>query len=190
MDKTASDQLNRVKLLTDHYNSVLNRTVTSARLVVINRYSPNRYDIAFLNQQDKTEKVAVPLSNGLFLSFYQDVEVTADGHCKTRSYIYRLQAEFERNSWLVRWEFSRGKPKPDFPYVHSHLHVNAKIAGDIDLGPLHIPTDRVPLELVLWHLITEWGVKPLSEDWQQILVDSVQGFYKRRTHEDPAIETS
>lgn len=164
--------------------------MTQARLVVINRYSPERFDIAFLNQNDRTEKVAVELNGGYFLSFYQDVEVAADGHCKTRSYIYRLQETPEADSWMVRWEFSRGKPKPDFQYVHSHLHVNADLPNGLSMGHLHLPTDRVPLELVLWHLITEWGVKPLSEEWQEVLIDSVQGFYKRRTHEDPAIEVT
>jgi hypothetical protein len=45
---------------------------------------------------------------------------------------------------------------------------------------LHIPTRRVPLELVLWHLIAEWGVKPKQDDWQQQLEASIDCFDRRR----------
>jgi len=35
---------------------------------------------------------------------------------------------------------------------------------------LHIPTARVPLELVLWHVITEWGVAPKADGWSEVHV--------------------
>lgn len=45
---------------------------------------------------------------------------------------------------------------------------------------LHIPTARVALELVLWHLITEWGVTPKTDDWRELLTESLEGFEQRR----------
>jgi hypothetical protein len=41
---------------------------------------------------------------------------------------------------------------------------------------LHIPTRCIPLELVVWHLIAEWGVETRSDDWRALLVASAEGF--------------
>jgi hypothetical protein len=151
------------------------------------RYGPNRYDVAYVDQSDGAALTAAKLNKDLYLHVYQDIEVDEDGHCMIRSYRYRLQQTPEPESWIVRWEFTRAKPKPTYRYVHSHLHVNARTSSGGDIARFHLPTDRVPLELVLWHLITEWGVEPLGKEWDSILVDSVKGFYERRTHDDPAI---
>jgi hypothetical protein len=53
----------------------------------------------------------------------------------------------------------------------------------MDLERVHIPTKRVPIELVLWHLMTEgvWGVSSKTSDWRSILEESLEGFYERRT---------
>jgi hypothetical protein len=48
------------------------------------------------------------------------------------------------------------------------------------LPKLHIPTRRVPLELVLWHAIAECGVQPRGDDWQALLEDSIDEFERRR----------
>jgi hypothetical protein len=38
------------------------------------------------------------------------------------------------------------------------------------------------LELVLWGLIAEWGVKPLDEEgWEKTLKGSIEGFDERLT---------
>jgi hypothetical protein len=63
------------------------------------------------------------------------------------------------------------------------VHVNADLlpaGADAALAKLHIPTRRVPLELVLWHTIAEWGVEPKRDDWQTLLEDSIDEFERRR----------
>ncbi len=107
------------------------------------------------------------------------VEVV-DGHCQTESYSYRLQADESRESWLVRWEYFRSPPRGDYPYPLGHLHVNAEFADGNAAGRLHLPTRRVPLELVMWHLIAEWGVVPKADDWRALLKESIEGFDERR----------
>lgn len=73
-------------------------------------------------------------------------------------------------------------------FVLAHVHTNATFT---DPGPaatrlrkpashLHIPTGRVPLEFVLWHLVAEWGVTPKTDAWRELLVDSLEGFERRR----------
>jgi hypothetical protein len=84
-------------------------------------------------------------------------------HCQTVSYAHRFQSPDD--VWLLRWEYSRERPRADYAYPLAHLHVNAEFVesasavGRLDKTPshLHIPTARVPLELVLWHLIAGSG---------------------------------
>ena len=76
-----------------------------------------------------------------------------DGHCQTESYGYRLQADDSIESWLIRWEYFRDPPKPDYQYPRAHVHVNAQFPDNRPAGRLHIPSRRVPLELVPWKQI-------------------------------------
>jgi len=109
-------------------------------------------------------------------------------HCQIVSYGYRYQSCEDRNSWLLRWEYFRDQPRPDYEYPLSHVHVNADFvdagiaAGHPDkaLSHLHLPTARVSLELVLWHLITEWGLASKTIDWRELLSESLEGFELRR----------
>jgi hypothetical protein len=66
-------------------------------------------------------------------------------------------------------------------YPRAHVHVNANFSDGASIGRLHIPTRRVPLELVIRHLITDWDVQPKNDGWQAILEESIQGFDDRRT---------
>ena len=82
----------------------------------------------------------------------------------------------------MRWEYFRERPEePDYPYALAHVHVNAVSRGGRPLDRLHIPTRRVPLEMVLWHLIAEWEVATRKPDWRAILHESTMGFDERRT---------
>lgn len=117
----------------------------------------------------------------------QTVEVV-EGHCRTASYAYRLATGPAKRDWLLRWEYFRQPPKPDYAYPLAHAHVNATLldagAEAILVKPtphLHLPTARLPLELVLWHLIAEWGVQAKTPDWQHLLRESLAGFDQRRT---------
>jgi hypothetical protein len=112
--------------------------------------------------------------------FVRHVIVVKDGDYSTESYAYRLQADESADSWLIRWEYQREPLSSDYPYVRAHVHVRGAFPDGKQAGGLHIPTRRVPLELVLWHLIAEWGVKPKRDDWQQQLEESIDDFDGRQ----------
>jgi hypothetical protein len=112
--------------------------------------------------------------------FVQQMVVVEDGLSRTESYSYCLQADASPQSWLIRWDYRREPPRTDYAYPRAHVHVNGMLSDLTVISALHIPTRRVPLELVIRHLITEWGVKPKSEDWQAILDESVEGLDKDR----------
>jgi hypothetical protein len=112
----------------------------------------------------------------------QKVDVGVVGaRCLTVAYTYRYQAEERPESWLFRWEFLRRRPRPDYAYPLAHFHVNGSLVDGRGIAHVHFPTRRVPLELVLWDLIVEWGVKPLDPAWEQILTESISGFDDRQT---------
>jgi hypothetical protein len=104
--------------------------------------------------------------------FVQQVVVVQDGRCKTESYVYRLQADASPKSWLIRWEYRRDPPRVGYPYPLAHVHLNGTFPDGAPVGRLHVPTGSVGLELVIRHVITDWYVKPRSDDWETVLKDS------------------
>lgn len=146
-------------------------------------------DTWLLNRSEEAQE-ALPLEligSSLTLFVEQQIRVVddeeADGgkKCQTLSYRYRLQDV--SGSPLIRWEYDREVPREDYRYPLAHVHVHAQLAaGDQrDLEQLHIATGRVPLELVIRHLITDWGVRTKDDQWPEILNESLVGFYERRT---------
>jgi hypothetical protein len=160
--------------------------VTDARLTLLP--IPGRetqYNVACVETGERVAFALHGVTERLFVS--QAIEVVGD-HCQTVSYVYRYQFGDDKSSWLLRWEYFRERPRPDYQYPLAHVHANAEFvdpgsaAAHLDKPPwhLHIPTARVPLELVLWHVIAEWRVAPKTDDWRDLLSESVEGFERRR----------
>lgn len=163
----------------DHLNGVLNATVSDGRLSLLALpYDENVFEITRLVGDSRA---SLSLHGSTLRLFVRQTITVIDGHCQTESYGYRLQSGDATETWLVRWEYFRDKPKPDYPYPLAHLHVNGAFADEQPVGSLHIPTGRVPLESVIWHLIAEWNVAPRGNGWEQLLGESVRGFNQRRT---------
>jgi hypothetical protein len=165
----------------DHLNSLLNRTVTDARLTLVeDPVHDSRFTLACLRG---TAPVSFVLhGTAVRLLAVQTLRVVEE-HCETLTYQYRLSAGEEKDSWLMRWEYFRQAPTADYPYPLAHVHVNAELlpAGvDARLTKLHIPTRRVPIELVIWHAIAEWGAEPKRDDWRELLEGSLEEFERRR----------
>ncbi len=106
------------------------------------------------------------------LSVQLIVVVVDDERCRTESATYCLQASGSRKSWLLRWDYVREPSESEYAYPRAHVHVNAAFADGATAGRLHIPTRRLPLELVVRHLITDWNVKPRTPGWEAILDES------------------
>lgn len=170
---------NAAQAFVDHLNSVLNATVTDARLSLIALpYDDDAFEITrFVDDEAQALDL---FGTSLELLVRQKI-VVVNGHCRTESHTYRLQREGSAKSWLLRWEYLRDRPRPDYDYPLAHVHVNAATDSGEEMGRLHIPTRRVPVELVLWHLIAERGVEPRTPEWLAILEESMAGFDDRRT---------
>jgi hypothetical protein len=166
----------------DHLNQVLNATVSRSRLAIIRDRTVEqpRFDITRVvgGEVRPLELHGTPAR----LLVQQKVDVDVEqGRCLTVTYSYRYQADERPESWLFRWEFLRDRPRPDYPYALAHFHVNGTLVDGRGVAGVHFPTRRLPLELVLWSLVVEWGVRPLDPGWQEILLESIRGFEERQT---------
>jgi hypothetical protein len=165
--------------LVDDLNGVLNRTVSDARLALVDTEDDDVFTITRIVDQ---ALAPLDLSHGLSLLVQHTVAV-AGGQVRTVSYSYRLQAGNGKGDWLLRWEYEREPPNH---YPPAHVHSNASFHGSGEgippLKDLHVATARVAFELVLWHLIADWQIEPKTPDWREILRESWERFEHTRTH--------
>jgi hypothetical protein len=160
----------------------LNATVSRSRLSIIRDRTVERprFDITRVVAGRVRPLELHGTSACLLVQQKIDVDVER-ARCLTVTYTYRYQADERPESWLFRWEFLRERPRPDYAYPLAHFHLNGTLVDGHDVARVHFPTRRLPLELVLWDLIAEWGVKPLDSRWQDILMESIRGFEQRQT---------
>lgn len=168
---------------TDHLNRVLKTTLTASRLSLVE--IPDEEDLFLIKRVEGGDDPPLELPGTQRTLFAQQVIRVVDSsdggkHCRTVSYRYRLQADDSPISTLIRWEYDRDPPRADYMYPPAHVHFHGELGGD-DARGLHVPTGRVPLEYVAWHLIVEWEVTPLVDEWKANLEASIEGFRKRRT---------
>jgi hypothetical protein len=123
--------------------------VTDARLTLLP--IPRRdahYNLACVQNRERVGFALHGVSERLFVQ--QAIEVAGD-HCRTVSYAYRLQTGDDMKSWVLRREYFREPPRPDYEYALAHVHANADFVepalaeARLDKPPshLHIPTARV-----------------------------------------------
>ena len=159
----------------DALNGVLNRTVSDSRLSVrpIAGHDADAFELTRLVDDDY---VPLELYGTRMCLLVRQIVVVADDRCRTESATFSLQADASPKSWLIRWDYVRDSSESEHAYPRAHVHINAAFADGAPVGRLHVPTRRVPLELVIRHVITDWNVKPRTEDWEAILEESAQGF--------------
>ena len=175
-----SKQEKVVQAYADHLNFIFNKTVSRSRLAVIPHPDGRRNHFVITRLKHK-EAIPLELNNASARLFFQQSVKVVNSHCEVLNYSYRYQTNDERQSWLIRWEYVRNLGVSHHP--HAHVHVNAKsIKGRApkEFDRLHMPAGRVPIELIMWHLISDWNVTPLRNKWESILEESIKGFYKRR----------
>ena len=133
----------------------------------------------------------VPLSNGMYLNVQMTLRLNrtpeaGSPRVQTLRSAYRHQAgpDLDDPKPLFVYEYDRYAPPP---YPRCHLHVFAA-PKDYELKRsfprLHLPTRRITLEQIVWHLIQEHGVQPRRDDWQQVLWRHEQWFRDRQRDSD------
>jgi hypothetical protein len=164
---------------------VINTTVSAAPITFV---EVRGEEVGFIAHCERAIRpIPMLLANGEYLFVYQALGLRRAEHfLTTLEYRYTYQATAADDSWLVRYEYKR-EPPPPYAYPLCHLHVNANptaYAGEKGFADLHLPCgERVTIESVCRHLVTEHGIGPLSPDWEEVLAgceDAFQEIQKRR----------
>ena len=118
----------------------------------------------------------VRLSNGMYLNVEMTLRVNRESdpaaawlETTRATYTYQASDDLDDPKPLFAYEYNRD---PSFPYPRCHLHVHAApehYAGSKLFPRLHLPTRRITLEQIVWHLLQEHGVQPLRDDWHEVL---------------------
>lgn len=154
----------------DALNVVLNRTVSDARLSV--RRIIGSPGIFQLTRTVDGDDAPLELRGSELRLFVEYVVVVEGEDLGIDSYSYRLQRDVSSRSWLVRWEYRREPRTVDYAYPRAHVHVNGTLPDRRPVDRTHIATRKMPLELIVRNLITDWGVRPRTDDWEAILEES------------------
>lgn len=175
-----------VREFADRLNSALNRSITKHRIIVAP--VPGANDLFHVRLDPQVDSGLARLSVEGGDDLYLSLLVGVDASCSVREYRYYLYARDDRDSLLLRWEFDREKVKPNYKYVRAHVHFHGTFEhSDKPAEELHIPTSRVSIEELAWHLITDWNVKTIHGGWQAALVESSEKFAKERSDLPPFI---
>lgn len=111
---------------------------------------------------------------------------------KTHQYWYKLfdvQPDLELEP-LFRWEYVSEVPAGK-EWCRHHFQIGRVPAGDrrealclplgtgeLDLNRVHVPTGFVLIEYVLRFLITELKIQPATSEWQSVLKESENRFFR------------
>jgi hypothetical protein len=176
----------------DHLNRTLNKVLTDYRLEFTVKHA--KQERTFLHfRNDEKQPRAVPLSRPPWhLYLGQQLRAMPEGRgyaLHTIQYAYRVQrTHLIQDEAEVRFEYVSREVEPDASYSRHHVqfHRDARSASpDFSLSKLHIPTGRVTIENVIRFLITDLGVPPLIETWDEELRKSEAQFREWTRWDEP-----
>ena len=166
--------------LTDHFNRLLNRTLTHRRLIsYIER--EDEFVIIQFRQAGHVQPVRLntqygPMDLGLSLHCVPEVETRRRVNLRATWYRYTLQPHDQREP-MFRWEYVAEPEGEDAFWARHHIQGPAPInvgSQYVSLNDLHVPTGPVPIEEIIRFCINDLGVAPLSDDWDATLLESAE----------------
>lgn len=195
-----------MRRLADYSGRILNRTISVRPVKLTAQKITDRQDRTwtvanYVPDVDGLPVIApIRLRNGGFSKFEHVVRVL-DGRGPERnlrkmttlgySYQYSTTSP-EDPSWALRYEYEVEPLDPGSRYPAGHLHVNAEPGGYArvetvkDFPALHLPTRRLSVEEILWHLINEHspGTSDGDKDeWFDFLNESKVSYEERMAEE-------
>lgn len=169
------------KILQDHLNDLLARTLTQTRLIVFGTPGSESVSVSF-RQKGKPSSAELKTGWGrMSLDLWQacaGVPVPSGGVAlQTIRYRYALSVEGQGEPFL-RWEYEKNPPEGSLQCRH-HIQGSLLLPEPfgISLNQLHVPTRYTLIEDIIRFCIHDLGVKPLGGGgWSERLEESVQKF--------------
>ncbi len=187
--------------LADYFGNILTKTISVKPIKLTVRKIRDREDSDwtisnYAQDMDRLPVIEpIALKNGGFLKFEHVVRVLdisgperGLNKMATVSYSYQYSTTSPEDSdWVIRYEYEAEPLEPGSRYPAGHLHVNAepnysRIETVKRFPSLYLPTHRLSLEEILWHLINECtpGVSDADKDkWFKLLNKSKAGYEER-----------
>jgi hypothetical protein len=178
------------RIFVDHINSVLHKTLTQTPLSVEIAGS-----IANIRFRRGTHPATAQIRTrygivDLYIGQLCDTILGEQNDHVLRTVSYRYALVFDgRSEPLMRWEYVRTASADD-RYCRHHLQGSIELdvidsdGRTASLQDWHLPTGSVSIEEVLRFCIVDLGVRPLDEDWHDILRDSHARFSTQLAHFD------
>lgn len=155
----------------------------------------------FVEDVDRLPKIEpIALKNGGFLKFEHVVRVLDAlgpernlNKMATISYSYQYSTTSPEDAdWVFRYEYEVEAVDPHSRYSAGHLHVNAQLENyslieTVKAFPsLHLPTRRLSLEEIVWHLINEHtpSISRADKDECFRLLDGSKAGYETRISDE------
>lgn len=166
----------------NYLNWLLAKTISQRRLVLLQvRGMPSKINIAFREKgHGDTAKLKTRFGEiGLYIGLVCGATQAARGRFRlfVPTYRYSLTPKNSKQP-LWRWEYVKDWP-PGGRWCRHHLQGDIPVRvgqTPVSLNELHLPTGYVPVEELLRFCIVDMGVRPLSNDWHEILSDSYERF--------------
>ena len=131
------------------------------RLIVGHRISPPSY-----------RGQPVRLSNGMYLNIEIALQVGRSSQrleTTAATFTYQAGADNDDPRPVFAYHFDKNS-RSGYPRCHMHVHATPHHYRPArPFSRLHLPTRRLTLEQIVWHLIQEHGVQPRRADWHQVL---------------------
>lgn len=114
----------------------------------------------------------VLLSNGMYLNVQIALQVIRNPlrlETTDATFTYQAGADLDNPRPVFEYHYQRDS-RSGYPRCHLHVHATPHhYPGEKPFARLHLPTRRLTLEQIVWHLIREHGVQPRRPDWHDIL---------------------
>ena len=112
------------------------------------------------------------LSNGMYLNVQIALRVARNParlETLASTFTYQAGSDLDDPRPVFEYHYQRDSAHK---YPRCHLHIHAEPGHYPDAKPfprLHLPTRRITLEQIVWHLIHEHHVQPRRPDWHHVL---------------------
>jgi hypothetical protein len=153
---------------------------------------PGDNDRASLLLLQGRDPAAMPLETNvgrLYLSLRQDLSADPEGRAfqhyrlRVQSYSYRLGVSDDALA-PAQLRFEYDKSIAMRRECRHHLHVDAAVRfgeADVGINGWHLPTGYVLIEHVIQFLFHDLGVTPKSDEWPNLLRQSILRFHRQFT---------
>lgn len=179
-------------IVQDHLNRTLNKVLTHHRLEFTVRHTKQEKTLLHFQDSHK-EAVAISLPSSawrLYLSFgLHAIPEGRDYVLHILQYAHRIQqTALIQDEAEVRFEYVSREIDPSARWCRHHVQFHRDSHSslpDFSLSKLHIPTGWVTIENVIRFLVSDLGIHPLTETWEEELKKSEEQFRVWTSREVP-----